>query len=134
MARGAGRRKSCLNVIRVIGAVVVLEVTRGATGRRIGEIAPDVAQSAGHADVRPSQGERSFVVVESRGRPCGSRMACGAGRRKSCLDVLGVGGAIEILHMARGAIRRSAIKFSAYVAQRAIQTSVRPCEGEPGDL
>ncbi len=134
MAHDAGRGDSCLDMIGVRGAVKIFDVARNAIGRRIGEVAADVAQIARNIDVRPCEWEHSLAVIECRGRPGNCCVARGASCRNACLRMMRVRGAIVILDVARGAVGRRAVELAANVACGAIQSGMRADETKPSQL
>jgi len=85
------------NVIWIRRRRVERLVTTVAIGRRRGEVAADVAARAGNTDMSASKWKHSLAVVEGCGRPGDCRVANGAGCGNACLDVVRVGGAVEIL-------------------------------------
>ena len=101
VARRTVGREAGLEMVRIGRAVVVLRVASEAVLRRSRELAVDVAGAAGDAHVRTRQrklGQR--VVIETRSRPGGSRMAGLTGGRETRLDVAGVGRAVEVVGVA----------------------------------
>ena len=74
------------------------------------------------------------VVVKRRGLPGDGGMAESAVSREPCRDVIGIGGAGEILGMARIAIKRNRCVVVLDVALRARHGNVRPGEWELGGV
>ena len=123
------RRETRLNMIRIGGAVEVLDMARSAIGRRADKLAIDVALRAGHADVRTRQRElRKSIVIESRRIPRAGIVASLACCREASLGVRWVVRLIEICHVTAHATRRRAAELSAGVAGVAIQSRVRPSQ------
>jgi len=84
--------------------------------------------------MRPCQRKARGAVIKGRVVPGGRGVALLAGRRKSRLHVIGVGRAVEILYMARSAIRRCSHKLAVDVALGTRYIDVSPgqrelCEG-----
>jgi hypothetical protein len=93
----AGRRETQLNVIYRRQCIVVVRLMAShAGGARQAVIVIDVARTAGHADVRASEGKTRGGVVECRTRPRSGGMADGAVGRKGRRHVAGVGCALVI--------------------------------------
>ena len=127
-------RDSRLPVVGIRGAVVILGMAAVAIRGRVGELAVDVTQIAGHAHVRARQREHGLAVIERRGNPCRRCVAGLALLRNACLNVGWVRRGVEILGMAAVAIRRRALESSADVARGALERRVRAGESEPGEL
>ncbi len=98
MTSHAIRRKSCRNVVGIIGRVVIAQVTTDASARRVGVIAV-VTRSAvvGNGSMRPAQNPIIVVNRESCRIPIRvGRMAhCTISWNAKC-DVVGVGTAVKI--------------------------------------
>ena len=107
-------------------------MTGRAIGRRTGKLAIDVALGARNRGVSPREWERSLRVIEDRPRPRDRRMARCARRWKPCLHVVWVGGAIELRHVARGAVGRGARKLIVDVALCACRCGMRAGERKFG--
>ena len=83
VARGAGRGNSCPHVVRVGGAVEILDVTRGAVGGRAIEPAADVAHGAIQTSMRARQSESGDLqMVEFRSGPTVGQVAGFTRRRE----------------------------------------------------
>ena len=128
----AGLRKAGLYVIRICGGVEIRLMAADAGRVRAGQIVVtvDVALRALQRRVRTGQRESRRGVVEGRSSPCRSRVALLAGRREARLDVVRIGGAIEVLHMARGAIGRRSDELPIDMALRTRHAHVRAGQRE----
>ena len=84
--------------------------------------------------MRASQWEVDAVVVESGRRPACGGMAGVAGLRESAGNVVGIGGSLEILEMARHAPStvQVVIVVNVTIGAGARWDGVQPGEGEPG--
>ena len=122
--------ESSLGVIRIGCALIILSMTGVAIGGGSSELAIDVAEVAGDADMRAGQRERSLRMIEIGTRPTGGVVAGGAIGGKTCLHVIRIGGALEILGVAAVAIGGSAREFVIDVAQRTSDADVRARERE----
>ena len=80
--------------------------------------------------MRPCQRKARGAVIKGRVVPCGRGVALLATRRKSRLHVIGVGRAVEILYMARSAIRRCPHKLAVDVALGTRYIDVSPGQRE----
>jgi hypothetical protein len=105
-----------LDVIRIRGALKILDVATVAIRRRAGKFAVDVAQVARDADVRAGEWERSLRMVKDRASPRRRRVTEGAIGGKSSLDVIGIRGPVVILDVATVAIGGRAGKLAVDVA------------------
>jgi len=130
MASLAGSCEACCCVRWSIGAVVVRFVAPVTIGRGIGEIPVQMTGSTGNGHVKTGKGECGLVVVKRRGLPRGSRMARRAGCGNPRGNVRGIGGAVEILGMARITVRRRCGVIAVDVAQGASDRYVRARERE----
>ena len=103
----AGLGEARLYVVRLRGALEILEVATHTSRVRGGQgIVPvHVALRALHGGVRSRQGEACAVVIEGRIIPRSRGMTLLAVCRESRLHVVRIGCAVEVLHMARAAIR-----------------------------
>ena len=128
----AGLRQGGLQVIGVGGPLIVLEVARHASSHSQVEVSVDVTLRARSGDVHPGQRETGLAVVEGGIGPRSRVVARGAGSGNSGLRVVGVGGALEILHVAGRTIRRSAGKLSVHMALGAGHSGVGPGQGKLG--
>lgn len=108
-----------MHVIGIGGRLVVRQVARNARGVGQVVVSVDVTLGARCGHVRSSQGETRLAVIECRISPRRRGVATGAGGRDSGLGVIGVRRSLEILHVARNAIRRSAGELAVHVALRA---------------
>ena len=139
VALRAGLREAGLHVIRVARIIEVRLVAGDAsragqavgTGRAEGCV---VALIALQRDVRARQRETGGGMVEAGAVPRGGGMALLAGCREAALHVARIGGAVEILHVARGAIGRRSDVLSVNVALRAGHRDVRAGQREVREL
>ena len=105
MAGVASLRESAGNVVGIRGSLEIFEVARHAgVGGQV-EVVIDVAVSASprRDSVRTGKREVDAVVVEGGRRPACSGMAGVAGLGESAGNVVGIGGAPEIIEVARHA-------------------------------
>lgn len=93
-------------MIRIRGLVVLVHVTRSAIHWGASELAVDVALRTLHLRVRTGQWELRGGVVKLRSQPRRCGVAGTAIVGEASLYVIGIGGAVEILRVAREAIRR----------------------------
>lgn len=128
----AGLRQGGLHVIGVGGSLIVLEVAGHASSYRQAVVAVHMTLRAWGRDVHTGQRETSLAVIESGIGPRSRVVAAGAGGGNSGLRVVGVGGALEILHVAGCTIRRSAGELSVHMALGAGHSGVRPGQGKFG--
>ena len=105
VARTASLRKSTGNVVGICGSLEILEVARHASvgGQAVVVVYVAVSASPRRDSMRASQWEVDAVVVESGRRPACGGMAGVAGLRESAGNVVGIGGSLEILEVARHA-------------------------------
>src|SRR5712692_11338019 len=108
--------------IRLVATVAV-----GGDG---GEVAPDVAEVAGHGDVEAGQREERLAVVERGRLPGGGGVAGGAGGGEAQQGVIGIGGGVEIFDVAGGAVGGGVVEVAPDVAGVARHGNVRPGQGK----
>ena len=132
VARLASRRETTLDMVRTGRLVEVVDMTRRAVGWCTGVFSAYVAGSAGYRDVRTGKRECCFAVVEACGRPCCRRMAGLARCWKTALDMVGAGRPVEVVDVARGAVRRGSCILSAHVAGSTRHRNMRTGQREPG--
>jgi len=102
MADRAVGRKCCCRVAGVSRPLIIglMAIDTRCAGQVV--IVIDVARSAGHAHVRTGQRKAGQGVIEGRVGPgccCMARLAIGG---KAAQDVIGVCGALELLHVTVG--------------------------------
>lgn len=137
VAGGAGGgRKTCLQMRRIVRAVVLLHVARSAIRRGSHELAIDVALQTRNAYMLADQREiRGLVVIEGGVEPTGRVVAGGAHPRdKTRLRVRRIIGGGVILRMATVAICGSPLEFAADVAGRTVQGCVHPGQSKAGEF
>src|SRR5713101_4381909 len=100
VAGGAGSGEAQQGVIGIGGGVEILEVAGEAVGGGVGVAPADVTGVTEHGNVSAGEGEDRFVVVEDGWRPSCRGVAGGAGGGDAGLDMVGVGGGVEILEVA----------------------------------
>lgn len=132
VAAFASLRHSGLHVVRVGGALVVLQMARDASGVGQVVIPIDVTLRTLQRKVRPTQREARLAVIECGIRPRGSGVAAFAGLRHACLRVIGVGGALVLLEVARHACSDSKVEVSIDVALSAGRGDMYPGQRETG--
>jgi len=90
VARFASLRKALLHVIRIVRVLVIIQVTRNASGHRDVVVVVDVAISTGPRRNRVHSGEREakLCVVKIRRRPSARGVASFAGSRNLCAEVI----------------------------------------------
>lgn len=105
-------------MVRIGGALEILQVTTDATGICAGQVVVPVhmALRALHAGVCSGEREARAAVVKRRIVPGTRVVALLAGRRESRLHVIWIGRAIEILHVARNAVGRGSHKLTVDMA------------------
>lgn len=135
VALGAGLREARLHVIRVARIIEVRLVAGDASraGQAVGAGRAEgcvVALNALQRDVRASQGETGGGMVEAGAVPRGGGMALLAGCREPALHVARIGRAVEILHVARGAIGRRSDELPIDMALGARHADVRTGQRE----
>ncbi len=135
MALRARLREARRYVCRIGGLVEVVQVTSDAVARSPLELTIDVTLRAGERGMRAGQREsREGRVIEYSTRPGVGVVALRTGLRKPALRVVRVGCGVEVLQVARDAIRWRAGKSSAEVARRAVQPRVCAGQGKAGEL
>ena len=119
-------------MVGIRGALEVLQVATGAGGIGAGQgvIPIHVALRALYRGVRSGQRKTRRRVIKGRVVPVSRGMALLARRGEAGLHVIRIGRAIEILHVARPAIRRRAHKLPVDVALRAGHIHVAPGQRE----
>ncbi len=119
-------------MVRLRAALEILQVATHTSRVRGGQgIVPvHVALRALHGGVRSRQGEAGAVVIEGRIIPRSRGVALLAVCRESGLHVVRIGCAVEVLHMARTAIRGRAHELVVDMALRAgdVEVSARQRE------
>lgn len=118
-------------VIRVVGVVVVLFVTRIAIGRQILVVIVHMAIAALHLEMRARERKRRVVVIKI-GVPVRSRMTQVASGREACGFMIWVLGAVKIVQVTRHAVRVVQLVVAVYVALRALQGLVGPGQRPTG--
>lgn len=134
MAALAGLRKSVLHVIRIRGALEILEVARDAGGAGQVVVPVDMTLRARGAGVRSGQREANQIVVKRRRRPGGGGVTGLAGLRETELHVVRVLRLLEIRQVATDAGGRRALIFSAQVAGGTVEGGVRPGKRKSGEF
>lgn len=139
VALGAGLREAGLHVIRVARIIEVRLVAGDAsrTSQAVGAGRAErgvVALITLQRDVSARQRETSRGVVKSSAGPICGVMALLARSRESRLYVVRTGRAIEVFHVAGGAIGRRADVLSVNVALRAGHRDVRALQREVREL
>ena len=117
-------REAAGDVIRVVGALIILEMATDAGGGGQVVIAVDVTLSALHAYVRPSQRECSLRVIEFGRLPGGRRMAHLALLWHAGRNVIRIRSALVVLQMAGHACGAGEIEISVGMALIALQLGV----------
>ena len=122
-----GLRDASLCVIRIVGVLEIGQMAIHANRVRAGQVVVvvDVALRTLDGGVRTGQREAGGRVIKRGVQPACGRMALLTGGRESGLDVVRVGCAIEIFHVARGTIGRCAHELTVDVALRASHIHVR---------
>ena len=135
MALLTSLREPGRHVIRIRGAIEILDVAGGAVRRRSHELPIDVALCTAHADMRAGQRKfRKCIVVKAGRIPRAAVMASLARGRESSLGMRRVGGLVEICHVTADAGCRRTHKLPANVAGIAIQGGMSTDQGEAGKL
>ena len=129
VALGAVLREAGLYVIRAARVVEVRLVASDASraGQTVGTRRAEgrvVALIALQCDVCASQREAGGGMVKARGVPRGGGVALLASRREAGRHMVRIGGAIEVRHMARGAIRWGSDVLTIDMALRAANADV----------
>src|SRR5262245_9301274 len=129
-------RESRLHVIGIRGALEVLQMAAHASRVRAGQVVVvvHVALHALRCCMSARQGETCGRVVERRSLPRGCSMTLLASLRESRLYVIGIGGALEVLQMARHASRVGAgqVVVVVHVTLRALRRCMSARQGETG--
>jgi len=127
-----GLREIRLHMVRLCRTLEILQVAAHARRVRAGQVVVivHVALRTLHRRMRTSQREPSAVVIECRVLPRRSVVALLAGLRKPRLHVIGIGSSVEVLDVARRAVRRCAHILSVHVTLRASDAHVRPGQRE----
>lgn len=125
MATVARGRETTSDVIGVGRALIVLQVAvhAGTAGQLV--VAVDMALRALQRRMRAGQRESRAGMVESRAQPVDRAMAILAGLREIGLHVIGIGGGLVILQVARDALRAGQVVIVVDVTLRALQRRVR---------
>src|SRR6185369_11167826 len=97
-----------------------------------GVISVYVTLSTRQGDVRPGQRESGSRVVESGASPGRGAVATLTSLGQRSLHVVGIGGALVVLQVARDAGGVGQVVISIDVALRTLQRDVRACEREAG--
>ena len=102
----ASLRDTRLGVIRVVGVLEVFQVAIDASRVRTGQavVVIDMALRALHGRVHPGKREAGGRVVERRVHPRSRGVTLLATCREAGLNVVWIRGAIELRHVARGAV------------------------------
>src|SRR6266550_3698908 len=118
VALRAGLREAGLHVVRLRRALEIFQMTADASCIRAGQavVAVHMALSALHRGMRSRQREPGCRMIKARVVPVRCGVALLASRRESGLDVIRIGGAVEVLHVARTTIRRCAHKLTINMA------------------
>ena len=133
MARSARLRETRSDVIGIGCLLEIGKVAAFASGGRAGEATVDVTLCASDVDVRAAERKRSHgVVVKSGAEPRGGAVAARAVLRKAGRGVIRILCRGKIVGVATEAVCLSALEMPARVARGAVQTRVRPGEGEAG--
>ncbi len=119
-------------MIGIRSALEIFQVAADAGSIGAGQvvIAIHVALRALYRGVRSRQGEAGRRVIKGRIVPRSRRVALLAGGRESGLHVIRIGGAVEVLHVARAAIGRRSHKLTVDVALGAGHVDVPPGQRE----
>ncbi len=108
--------KSGRDVIRIVGALEILEMAAYARGCAEVVVAVGVALCTLHLNVRSGEGKPRLGMVEVGGLPCGRRVAHPALLGHAGGHVVRVGGALKVLQMARHASCRGQVVVAIDVA------------------
>jgi len=130
VALGAEQREPGRDVIRIVRALIVVQVTGGTGGAQRRVLAARMALLAGDGGVRAGQRESGRVVIERGRRPIRSGVAELAGLRKTGRGVIRAGGGLEIFQVAGDAIGADVGEVAVGVALQARHGSVRSGQGE----
>ena len=125
-------RKIRAHVIRIGGALEILQVTRNASRVRQVVVVVDMAVGAlaWRHRVPSRQREASGAVVKRRIGPGTRAVALGTGLRKIRAHVIRIGGALEILQVTRNARRVGQVVVVVDVAVRALPRRHRVSTGQ----
>jgi len=124
VANLTGLRYACLPVVRIRGALIILQVAGHASGVGQVVVSVDVALRAGRSSMRTSEWEPGVGMVEAGICPRSGVVAGGACGRDASLRVIRIGCALVILHVARSTVRVGQIKVSVDMALRTLQSGV----------
>jgi len=116
--------KPCLRMIGVVGLVVVRQVTGDTRGVRQFVISIEVTLRALHRCMSAGQRKASTIVVELRSRPRNCGVTDRTIGRESSLPMIGVSGAVVILHVASTASATAQVVVAVDVTLRALQRCV----------
>ena len=131
-AQPVGGRVACRAILRIAeglvigirGGVVLVRVARVA-GRAQGRVlAARVALRASRGGVFAGERELGLAVIEGRAQPVGGRVAERTILREAGRDVIGIGGALVVLQVARIASGAQAL---VNAARMALQCKSRSC-------
>ena len=129
-----GLRNSSSRMVRIRGALVILQVASNASRRRQIEVPARVALIALQVGVTTCKRESHRIMVETRGVPCGSGVAFLAGLGNSQRDVIWITGPLEIGHVASHARRGCSLVPAAEVTRRAVEGRVHAGQRKSGVL
>ena len=112
--------KSRLDVVRIVGVVVVLDVTRAArtTGQVV--VAVDVTLGALQLGMRTGQRESGLAVIKLCARPRSGAVTERTIRGESRRFVVRIGRVVVVLHVAGVAGAAAQVVVPVYVTQRAL--------------
>ena len=116
VACNAGGGKASADMVWIRRGIELRHVAGGAIRRSAGELSIDVALGASNGIMSTREREGRLTVIKHGSCPGNRRMARGAGGREACLDVAWIGCPVELGHMARSTVRRSAGELSINVA------------------
>ena len=107
MARVASRGEAQCCVIRICGALVILQVARyaGRASQRVVVVDVAIGTRPRWNGVHSSERESRAVVIERRIHPVGGVVTGFAGLREIRGGMVRIGGALEIFQVARNACR-----------------------------
>ena len=128
----AGGRETGRGVIRIGGGLVVGLVTGEAIGRNRSVVVVHMATGAGHRGVFAGQGEWRVVVIERRRNPGRGVVAHIALLWKPGLNMIRVGGSVEVAQVTGGAGGIVQAVISVDMALRTLQRDMRPGQRKPG--
>ena len=106
-------------MIRIRGALVVLEMAGGAGGAQGSVLSARMTLGARRGGMRAGQREPSRIVIERGAGPIRCRVAELAVLRKTGCDVIGAGGGLKVLQVAGHAIRADVGIVAARMALQA---------------